>query len=153
MTDTANALEFAHNMLRHHGLAHVPVEVSRRARSRLGAAKFKRGKPHMLQLSAWVVERAPWEVVREAILHEVAHLIAGHAAGHGPAWKRAALIVGCEPKRCADAEVLEYAPKPKWKGECCGLVWKRHRLTSQTRRGLCSKCRTPIVWQEVGTAA
>lgn len=36
--------------------------------------------------------------VRETILHEIAHAIAGY--GHGPTWKEAAKRVGCEPKAC-----------------------------------------------------
>src|SRR5688572_8898033 len=39
------------------------------------------------------------------ILHEVAHALAGHAAGHGPAWMSIARRIGCDGRRCHSMEV------------------------------------------------
>jgi len=44
--------------------------------------------------------------VRETILHEIAHAIAGHAAGHGPEFVRAARAIGCTGSRCYGEEVV-----------------------------------------------
>src|SRR5689334_24415568 len=38
--------------------------------------------------------------VRDTLLHEIAHAVAGKAAGHGPEWKKYAAAVGAKPERC-----------------------------------------------------
>ena len=43
--------------------------------------------------------------VIETILHEIAHAHAGHAAGHGPTWRAAAVRIGARPVRCFGPEV------------------------------------------------
>lgn len=35
----------------------------------------------------WVDVSAPYSAVIELIAHEFAHVVAGHAAGHGPEWE------------------------------------------------------------------
>lgn len=40
--------------------------------------------------------------VRDVILHEIAHVLAGHRAGHGPRWKVVAARLGATPKSCGD---------------------------------------------------
>ena len=42
---------------------------------------------------------APEHQVKDTILHEIAHVIAGPNAGHGWAWKQACLRIGAEPTR------------------------------------------------------
>ena len=39
--------------------------------------------------------------IADTILHEIAHALAGPAAGHGPAWKVIARKLGATPKSCA----------------------------------------------------
>lgn len=54
--------------------------------------------------------------VRDTILHECAHAIAGAGAGHGPAWKHAVRMLGGNPSRTSDAENgRDAAP---WVGTC-----------------------------------
>lgn len=77
--------------------------------------------------------------VRDTILHEVAHALAGHAAGHGPAWKRWCLTVGANPSRCYDtAEVEAVAARYEATCETCGKVWRRHRAPKHV--GACTAC-------------
>lgn len=37
--------------------------------------------------------------VKNTILHELAHAIAGHEVGHGPKWKSVAAEIGCDAQR------------------------------------------------------
>lgn len=50
--------------------------------------------------------------VKDTILHEIAHALAGGRAGHGKEWKRACQIVGANPKRrkAFDKQIV----KPSW---------------------------------------
>ena len=41
-------------------------------------------------------------MVKNTVLHELAHAIAGHAAGHGPVWKSVAKSIGCDGERCVE---------------------------------------------------
>jgi predicted SprT family Zn-dependent metalloprotease len=52
---------------------------------------------------AYVLSKGvPIKQVRDTVLHEVAHAIAGNRAGHGPEWKEVAKRIGCSATRCHD---------------------------------------------------
>jgi predicted SprT family Zn-dependent metalloprotease len=77
--------------------------------------------------------------VRDTILHEIAHALAGRKAGHGPMWKLMALAVGARPERCYTARTVR-VPPGRWRFECptCGLTGTR--LRKPTRRLSCGRC-------------
>lgn len=80
------------------------------------------------------------ETVREVILHEVAHALAGPKAGHGPAWQRQALQLGIRPAARLPAGLP--APEPQWVGTCpkCGARRELHRAPRRvTACGSCSR--------------
>jgi predicted SprT family Zn-dependent metalloprotease len=81
------------------------------------------------------------EHVLDTILHEVAHALAGHRAGHGPDWKAVALQLGARPERCHQLEV----PR-RVLGTCAceGRHWRAWAPVSVTHR--CRTCVTAIVW-------
>jgi hypothetical protein len=50
-----------------------------------------------ITLDLLLLERPEGEI-REAILHEIAHVLAGHKAGHGERWSRTAEKIGVSPQ-------------------------------------------------------
>jgi len=91
------------------------LRLSARMRSRLG---HMRG--HVRQGRRIVVEIALNDILlrdgnspalTDTLLHEMAHaadwLIQG-GRGHGPTWKAWALRVGCEPRACTHAEIVQH---------------------------------------------
>lgn len=44
--------------------------------------------------------------VTDTILHEIAHALAGHSAGHGSEWKMWAVRVGAKPESTADSATI-----------------------------------------------
>ena len=67
------------------------------ARKRLGACHFRH---HVIWISRTHALEGSKEQIRDTVLHEVAHAIAGHEAGHGPLWKAAARRIGaCQASR------------------------------------------------------
>jgi predicted SprT family Zn-dependent metalloprotease len=145
------AWEFARDELDRHGFRNVAVSINPRFKRLLGRARWVRRQPALLELAEWHVERSEWDEVRETILHEVAHFIAGSRAGHGPSWQAAARQVGAAPVRCAPR--LPEAPGHKWEGSCRSrcAVFRRHRLTKRVRLyGICPECAEQIFWKEVG---
>jgi len=84
--------------------------------------------------------------VRDTILHEVAHAIAGPEAGHGRMWKLTASSIGARPERCAAPEIAKaLAADSPWQGTCldCGNLWGYTRAPKARTMasGCCPNCR------------
>jgi len=64
-------------------------------------------------------------VVRDIVLHEIAHALAGSTAGHGKAWIAIAKSIGCSATRTHSA----VTPPPKYIVTCpnCGHQFGRNR--------------------------
>jgi SprT protein len=77
--------------------------------------------------------------VRDTLLHEIAHALAGRKAGHGPLWKAIALAVGAKPERCYTTQTVRVPPK-RWQFTCptCGHTGTRTRKPA--RRFSCGRC-------------
>jgi predicted SprT family Zn-dependent metalloprotease len=70
----------------------------------------------------------PEDEIRDVILHEIAHALAGHKAGHGPVWKAAARKVGAKPSRCAAPSARPPAPIEGRCPKCDVKVSEHHRM-------------------------
>ena len=92
-----------------------------------------------LRLSRHLVRNNGETEVRDTILHEIAHIKAGHKAGHGPRWKQWARTVGAKPVRCADGSEVNMV-EPNYLVVCtvCGnttrKVHRRIRLEKRYHR-------------------
>lgn len=89
---------------------------------------------------------ANWPGALDVILHEVAHALAGPAAGHGPSWKQIAVAIGARPERCHRLEL----PTPPVVGVCaCGPRHRRTRMPGHRdrHRYRCRDCRSAIAWR------
>jgi predicted SprT family Zn-dependent metalloprotease len=112
------------------------------AKGRCGVCKFKSRtiglSRHYVRLNADQPEE-----IRDTILHEIAHAIAGPGAGHGREWKLIAMSVGARPIRCAPMSVVMPPRRAfKWFATCnaCGHEYKRRTLKGFVARGQ-AKCR------------
>ena len=111
-----------------------------------GRAGICRYTTRTISLSVSYVLRAPWDDIRDTLLHEIAHAIVGPGHGHDAAWKTAARRIGCTAKRCS---TVTHSLK-RWIAECprCRDRWFRQRLTKQVRqRSICPRCRSRITWR------
>jgi hypothetical protein len=88
-----------------------------------------RGRRGRIELSQPFCERNTAEEVRDTVLHEIAHALAGPGTGHGPVWKVWCLKVGAKPQRCGEADM----PSGRWRATCpsCLRVFHRHRKPSR----------------------
>ncbi|MCY4227338.1 MAG: SprT-like domain-containing protein [Gammaproteobacteria bacterium] len=84
----------ARQMMNEHGLKHWSLHFSHGERE-LGRCQFR---DQAIFISRNHAIRHAHEFVDDTILHEIAHALAGHDAGHGPEWKKIALRVGAIPK-------------------------------------------------------
>jgi predicted SprT family Zn-dependent metalloprotease len=118
------------------------------AKTRAGLCSFSNKR---ISVSRHLAARYEDDEIHQVLLHEVAHALAGHRAGHGPIWRRVAKELGYEGKRLHDgsANAKELAP---WLGTCPG-GHVHHRYRRPTRPlacGLCSRrfsVANVIVWE------
>jgi len=105
---------------------------------RAGITRFDR---KVISLSAPIMRRyaedGATDEIRETILHEIAHALAGHRHGHDATWRAIARGIGSTGLRT----VAPAAPtiEPDWVGTCpAGHTMRRHRRPSGV--GSCSQC-------------
>jgi predicted SprT family Zn-dependent metalloprotease len=93
-------------------------------------------KQKIISLSTTLTMLNNPEVVKNVILHEIAHVIAPITAHHNWEWRKIAVSIGCDGKRLYDDSVI--TPKPKWLGTCpkCKRTIKRF----SRRKISCGKC-------------
>lgn len=131
--DRNAAASLARSLMNQHGLGHVPFEFDR-AKSRLGSTRYMRTdlvNPIRITLSANYVDLLPESEIRDVILHEIAHGLAGHKAGHGPIWKAHARRIGCTAMRCATPSAR---PDGAYSGVCpVGHEYPIHRLPQRVK--------------------
>lgn len=94
-----------------------------------------------ITLSYHYVLANPLEEVRDTILHEIAHALAGHKAGHGWEWVQVCRRIGAKPIRCYDSQKV-VMPKGNWKATCpsCGKTYHRHKRPRRGWTFWCTKC-------------
>ena len=139
LTGVAFAVQRFPELMRLHGLTAKGWNWGfDNAKQRAGACNYSRKRITIARGYAQVARNAQ---IEDTILHEIAHAMAGRAAGHGPAWKAVARSIGCSAERC---HTVEFTP-PKYLMECpngCFPPVKRQRRPS--RRSVCRRCRSLI---------
>jgi predicted SprT family Zn-dependent metalloprotease len=110
-----------------------------RSKKRAGACNFIKKK---ITVSTHFSVKCSFDVLKNAILHEIAHAIVGQGNGHNDIWKKKALEIGCDGKRChliefTEGKYVKYCPKGCWKIEM-------HKKPHAKRQALCKKCNSPV---------
>ena len=106
-----------------------------KAKRRFGLCDHGRRR---LQLSEPLTRHNEEPEVRNTILHEIAHALVGHGHGHDEVWRRKAVEIGCDGKRCHSAGLPP--EQATFIGTCpkCGATSPRYQ---QPRQPLaCSVC-------------
>src|SRR5262249_5717563 len=129
------AAALAHELLTAHGLHDWSFRLNR-SKVNMGLCKYG---PRTIELSTHFVERNSDEAIRDTLLHEIAHALAGRAAGHGPLWKAMCLRVGARPERLSFEAVM---PAGRWRAKCncCGALHHRHRRPKRMTGWWCCRC-------------
>ncbi len=125
----------ARQLMDEHGLRRWSFRFNRR-RQALGLCIHHQRR---IELSLPFVAANSQELVRDTILHEIAHALAGHHAGHGPIWKAICLKIGAKPERCCSEATM---PAGAWQADCpsCGRTYHRHRRPSRHYTYACRAC-------------
>lgn len=135
--DLPTAGKLAHDLLAEHGLTRRGWTFAfNRARRQLGKCDYTKQR---IELSSPFVARNDEAEVRDTILHEIAHALAGHRAGHGPKWRAMCEKLGARPKRTCETATM---PHGAYRAVCpsCRMEHHRHRRPLKGRTYFCRQC-------------
>jgi hypothetical protein len=122
------------------------------ARRRLGICKYKHRR---IEIAEYYARHSPEESVRDTLLHEVAHALAGPAAGHGPKWKAIAIRLGATPRSCETSGLAVQEPGD-WRATCPACEKTVHlyrRPRSLTGYHCRCEARSPLTFEYKGNPA
>lgn len=147
----ARARSLARDLMKRHGLDGWTFAFDR-ARTRLGSC---RPSQQRITLSGPLVRLNDETVVRDTILHEIAHALTP-GDGHGARWRAACQRLGATPERVADGRQLVLPAAPHaLVCDRCGTRYPRYRRSR--KRFVCGRCRSehgvdaPLRWHSPGT--
>ncbi len=103
---------------------------------------YCRPRKKIISISRAFMETNSFPVIRDTLLHEIAHALHFLETGktnHNNGWKKFALKVGCEPKRCATGEGLNM-PEGNYVGVCPVCSKATHFYRRVRRSYSCSHC-------------
>lgn len=105
--------------------------------------------PKIIRYSHRFLHR-PVEEIENTLRHEIAHAIAGPAAGHGPLWQAIAIQVGAVPQACSHV-AMEDLPA-RWETYCtwCGEVTRKTASKRKNLHRRISQCCSQPVAQRRG---
>lgn len=132
--DAWTATQLAESLMREHQLSDWRFRFNRRKRA-MGLCRYEM---KTIELSIHFVLRNDQAQVVDTILHEIAHALAGYAAGHGAKWRRICRQIGASPQRCGEPVM----PAGKWRAICpsCGFEYSRYRRPPRGASYACSDC-------------
>jgi predicted SprT family Zn-dependent metalloprotease len=123
-----------------------------RGKRQLGCCHYRTRE---ISLSTYYVSVSDKSMISDTLRHEVAHILAGPGAGHGPIWKKYCLLVGAKPLRCSK-QVEGMPAKYLGKCPCCNNIHKAHRMLKSMTRRFCAmpgcsayRQKQPILWRVV----
>ena len=140
-------IDFAESKLAEHGLSDWRFRFNDRRKS-IGLCVFNH-KEVQFSIHYTGVDEDQW---KDTVLHEIAHALAGRAAGHGPAWRAMCRKIGAKPERCvSDSQVVEAAPFA-WEqicGSCGKTVAKSFRRRTSLHNKVTCCCRAKILQKKL----
>jgi predicted SprT family Zn-dependent metalloprotease len=104
-----------------------------RAKRRFGQCRHQ---DKAISLSEHLTRLNAREKVKDTILHEIAHALAGPGVGHDPRWRQIAAEIGAWPERCYPHSVETPECEFQWLCPSCGAKGRAHRRDVRW----CSSC-------------
>ena len=135
--DLSEARNLAETLMARHGLTGWVFKFDR-AKRRFGACSYT---TRTISLSRALTRINDSLIVRETLLHEIAHALTP-GANHGLAWQAKCRELGSPARRCYSEEVVQ--PRSLYLLVCdrCGLKIPRHRKTAAPVA--CKSCCTQL---------
>jgi len=135
----------AHELMAEHGLLAQGWKFRlSTAQRQVGVCKYPNSRHRgYIEYSTHFLKADDHEII-DTILHEIAHALAGHAAGHNYLWKMYARQVGARPETCVtSSHAAASTVKPNFTIKCpeCGWSTTRQRVKRHLiGHMLCPRC-------------
>lgn len=131
------AKELTISLMRQHGLVEKGWGFEfDNAKRRFGVCRHGR---KIIGLSKEMVLLNDLPIVKNTILHEIAHALVDSKHGHDSVWRAKALEIGCDGERCYSTETTNIV-KGKYIA-CCPNCKKEHRRFRKPKyNASCGKC-------------
>jgi predicted SprT family Zn-dependent metalloprotease len=138
------ARELAWRLLAAYGLREWSFAFNR-SKKQMGCCRYG---PRIIELSRHFVERNALALIRDTLLHEIAHALVGPGHGHDAVWKAMCLRVGAKPERLSNEPDM---PQGRWQATCagCGMRHHKYRRPKRMKGWFCRHCgpdRGALVW-------
>ena len=120
-------LRLGNALMREHGLVGWKFDLDS-GKQRIGCCHHRE---KLITYSKHYIPETSMEEIKDTILHEIAHALAGSGHGHDYYWKEICKQIGARPERLDyESKRSKEASKPNYVIECnaCGQRWKRFRL-------------------------
>lgn len=146
--DLVAAEKLCRSLLQEHGLlkyrfewGNMRVQVANCSTSPLNDNRAPQYRTGRVRFSRYYAAEYTEAQVKETMLHEIAHALASHDVNHGPEWKKIALSIGSNGKRCAGAEdAVDLTKYNKWISYCPNGHFRTKARRPTTRMPSCGKC-------------
>ena len=109
------------------------------ARARAGRCKHR---AKVLSFSRNLIARGSPADMRNTLLHEIAHALAGPRHGHDRTWRALALRIGCNGNQCHNMELAS----AKWTYQCSAGCWHVARFKRSYTGATCKQCGAACVY-------
>ncbi len=132
-----DAQMLAQQLLKEHGLDKEGWRFEfDRAKNRFGVCRYSK---RTIGLSLELTQLNDVSQVKDTLLHEIAHAIAGQEAGHGIFWTTVAQRIGCTSNRCYKPTDVVRA-RSKYEARCpqCNSLFVMNRATDMDK--YCTAC-------------
>jgi predicted SprT family Zn-dependent metalloprotease len=130
-------LQMAVDLMHKHGLKKWRFQFDHSTR-RAGCCNYR---DRMISISFELARNASDEEVRDTILHEIAHALAGKKHNHDATWKAKAQEIGCSGER---THRLIFSP-PRYSVICENQCWK-HTAERRNTRLVCRTCGGKLIY-------
>lgn len=133
-------IQLAEELMGEHGLQTWSFKLDH-AKNRLGACDYV---SRTLSLSKHLVKNGDEAVIRETVLHEIAHALVGPGHGHDVVWQAQARKLGVDPVASYRGDhAAQFFPRAKWAltcSNCATVVAERHRRRMRSNDYACARC-------------
>lgn len=108
-----------------------------RAKVRFGLCNFR---DRVISLSRHLTELNDESIIKNTLLHEIAHALVGRKHAHDKVWQAKAIEIGCDGARRYCPSSIN-TPNLKYSATCpsCEKVYQAQRIRKRVACGLCCK--------------
>ena len=130
------ARALALELMKQHGLEYRFRFEFDNAKRRFGSCRFN---PRFITLSKHLTQLNDYKVVKNVILHEIAHALVGPENGHNWVWKQTAIEIGCDGERCYSKEDTILVERTLI-AKCPNCGKEYYRFRKPRKQYSCGKC-------------